>query len=158
MDSDRNGAMIQNHKAFMSNGHDEYAGQRANVEAARDAGVHLVFFSGNEVFWKTRWRTARRPPSTPYRTLVEDINNAKIRLRAEGGLWAPRYLVQSAGRWRSAQNALTGTIFMVNDGVVCAPDCSSEPEGKARFSGATPILQRWRPVRDVTLPFGRPRL
>ena len=25
-----------------------------NVEAARDAGVNLAFFSGNEVFWKTR--------------------------------------------------------------------------------------------------------
>ena len=38
-------------------GHDEYwsAGQRANVEAARDAGVDLAFFSGNEVYWKTRW-------------------------------------------------------------------------------------------------------
>ena len=44
-------------EAFLSVGHDEYwsAGQRANVEAARDAGVNLAFFSGNEVFWKTRW-------------------------------------------------------------------------------------------------------
>ena len=41
----------------MSSGHDEYwsGAQRANVEAARDAGVNLAFFSGNEVFWKTRW-------------------------------------------------------------------------------------------------------
>ena len=41
----------------MSAGHDEYwsGQQRANVEAARDAGVNLAFFSGNEVFWKTRW-------------------------------------------------------------------------------------------------------
>ena len=29
--------------------------QRANVENARASGVHLAFFSGNEVFWKTRW-------------------------------------------------------------------------------------------------------
>ena len=29
-----------------------------NVEAARDAGVHLAFFSGNEVFWKTRWENS----------------------------------------------------------------------------------------------------
>ena len=41
----------------MSSGHDEYwsGNQRANVEAARDRGVNLAFFSGNEVFWKTRW-------------------------------------------------------------------------------------------------------
>ena len=54
---DRNGALLKNHKLFMSSGHDEYwsAGQRANVEAAREAGVNLAFFSGNEIFWKTRW-------------------------------------------------------------------------------------------------------
>ena len=34
------------------------AQQRANVEAARDAGVNLAFFSGNEVFWKTRWENS----------------------------------------------------------------------------------------------------
>ena len=28
-----------------------------NVEAARNAGVHLAFFSGNEVYWKTRWES-----------------------------------------------------------------------------------------------------
>ena len=45
---------------FLSVGHDEYwsGGQRANVEAARDAGVHLAFFSGNEIFWKTRWENS----------------------------------------------------------------------------------------------------
>ncbi len=50
------GALLTNHKAFLSVGHDEYwsGPQRANVEAARDKGVNLAFFSGNEVFWKTR--------------------------------------------------------------------------------------------------------
>ncbi|MGH9678353.1 MAG: N,N-dimethylformamidase beta subunit family domain-containing protein, partial [Candidatus Acidiferrales bacterium] len=40
LDSDRNGGPILNHKAFLSVGHDEYwsGNQRANVEAARDAG------------------------------------------------------------------------------------------------------------------------
>src|SRR5262249_55937644 len=57
LDSDRRGALIKQHKAFLSIGHDEYwsAQQRASVESARDAGVHLAFLSGNEVFWKTRW-------------------------------------------------------------------------------------------------------
>ncbi len=60
VDSDRLGSLIQNHKVFLSVGHDEYwsGQQRANVEAARDAGVHLAFFSGNEVFWKTRWENS----------------------------------------------------------------------------------------------------
>ena len=50
-------SIIEQHKIFMSTGHDEYwsGQQRANVTAARDAGVNLAFFSGNEVFWKTRW-------------------------------------------------------------------------------------------------------
>ena len=57
VDADRVGAELLEHKVFLSVGHDEYwsAAQRANVEAARDAGVNLAFFSGNEVFWKTRW-------------------------------------------------------------------------------------------------------
>jgi len=56
VDSDRRGGLLLQHKVFMSVGHDEYwsAAQRANVEAARNAGVNLAFFSGNEVFWKTR--------------------------------------------------------------------------------------------------------
>ena len=31
--------------------------QRNNVEAARNAGVNCAFFTGNEVYWKTRWET-----------------------------------------------------------------------------------------------------
>src|SRR5215469_13384429 len=47
-------SLIEQHKVFMTAGHDEYwsGTQRANVTAARDAGVNMAFFSGNEVFWK----------------------------------------------------------------------------------------------------------
>ena len=56
LDTDRSGARLINHKTFLSVGHDEYwsGTQRANVEAARDAGVNLAFFSGNIALWKTR--------------------------------------------------------------------------------------------------------
>src|SRR6478609_3927968 len=82
-DMDRSGGLLLNHKAFLSVGHDEYwsGNQRANVEAARDAGVNLAFFSGNEVFWKTRWENSIDGSGTPYRTLVtykESKANAKI--------------------------------------------------------------------------------
>ena len=52
---DANGNNIR--KAYISVGHDEYwsGAQRANVEAARDAGVNLLFWSGNEVYWRTRY-------------------------------------------------------------------------------------------------------
>ena len=64
-----NGSRLLNHKIFISIGHDEYISkqQRANIEAARNAGVHLAFFSGNEVYWKTRWENN---DGTEDRTLV----------------------------------------------------------------------------------------
>jgi hypothetical protein len=56
-DSDRRGELIRNHRLFMTSGHDEYWSlkQRLHIEAARDAGVNLAFFSGNSAFWKIRW-------------------------------------------------------------------------------------------------------
>ena len=54
VDTARDGAQLLNSQIFLSVGHDEYwsADQRANVEAARDAGVNLAFLSGNTVFWE----------------------------------------------------------------------------------------------------------
>lgn len=47
---------LRRHRAFVSLGHDEYwtRQQREAVEAARDAGVNLAFFSGNECYWQSR--------------------------------------------------------------------------------------------------------
>lgn len=44
-------------RAFVSLGHDEYwsGRQRAVVEKARDSGVSLAFWSGNEAYWRVRW-------------------------------------------------------------------------------------------------------
>jgi N,N-dimethylformamidase beta subunit-like, C-terminal/Bacterial Ig domain len=113
VDTDRLGAELREHRAFLSVGHDEYwsGTQRANVEAARDAGVHLAFFSGNEVFWKTRWENG-------HRTLVsykETHANAKIDpTPVWTGTWRdPRPFNPEGGR---PENALTGTIFSVNSG------------------------------------------
>ncbi|MFC3736266.1 N,N-dimethylformamidase beta subunit family domain-containing protein [Paractinoplanes deccanensis] len=116
VDADRNGALLRNHRAFLSVGHDEYwsGQQRANVEAARDAGVHLAFLSGNEVFWKTRWESS-------YRTMVcykETHANDKIDPTAAWtGTWRdPRFSPPADGN--RPENALTGTIFKVNAGTV----------------------------------------
>lgn len=48
--------LLRRHKAFLSVGHDEYwtAPMRDHVEAARDAGVHLGFFSANSAYWQIR--------------------------------------------------------------------------------------------------------
>ena len=72
VDAARRGNLILNHKIFISTGHDEYwsGEQWNNVEAARNAGVDLAFFSGNEVYWKTRWENSVDGSNTSYRTLV----------------------------------------------------------------------------------------
>jgi methionine-rich copper-binding protein CopC len=121
VDTDRRGTLIKNHKVFMSTGHDEYwsGGARTNVEAARAAGVHLAFFSGNEVFWKTRWENAIDGSGTPYRTLVcykETKVGAKIDPNpAWTGTWRdPRFSPPADGG--KPENGLMGTIFTVNRG------------------------------------------
>jgi hypothetical protein len=61
------------HKVILSVGHDEYwtPTMKAAHEHARDHGVHLAFFSGNEIFWRVKWdedtvgarnRTEAAPP------------------------------------------------------------------------------------------------
>ena len=120
IDTDRRGGLIQNHQTFLSVGHDEYwsGAQRANVEAARDAGVNLAFFSGNEVYWKTRWESSVDGSNTPYRTLVcykETWANNTIDPSSEWtGTWRdPRFSPpKNGGR---PENGLTGTLYMSNN-------------------------------------------
>ena len=119
VDSHRRGDLIRNHKLFLSVGHDEYwsSVQRANVEAARNAGVNLAFFSGNSVYWKTRWEPSIDGTSTPYRTLVsykETWANAKIDPSPEWtGTWRdPRFSPPADGG--RPENALQGTFWVVN--------------------------------------------
>ncbi len=126
IDSDRRGALIRNHKVFLSVGHDEYwsGAQRANVEAARDAGVHLAFFSGNSIYWKTRWESSIDGSNTPNRTLVvykETRANAKIDPSPTWtGTWRdPRFSPPSDGG--RPENALQGTFWLVN----CCTDSST---------------------------------
>jgi hypothetical protein len=122
-DVDRAGALLLNHKAFVSSGHDEYwsAAQRANVTAARNAGVNLAFFSGNEMFWKTRWAASEDGSNTPYRTLItykETHYNAAVDPQDPPtwtGAWAdPRFSPPADGG--NPQNALTGQQFEINSG------------------------------------------
>src|SRR6185503_7494451 len=75
VDTDRRGGDLvgaKKPKVFVSSGHDEYwsGNQRTRIENARNAGVSLAFFSGNEMFWKTRYEPSIDGSSTAYRTLV----------------------------------------------------------------------------------------
>src|SRR5436190_11321088 len=141
VDSATRGSLIKQHRTFLSVGHDEYwsGPQRANVTAARDAGVNLGFFSGNEVFWKTRWENGIDGSSSDPRTLVsykETHNSAKI---DPSGTWT--------GSWRDPrpfnregsqfENALTGTAFMVNAGTAAIQVPAAD--GKLRFWRGTAV-------------------
>ena len=97
---------------FLSVGHDEYwsGRQRANVETARDNGLNLAFFSGNEVFWRTRWEQNYR------HLVVYKESQEKKKTDPDQAEWT--------GTWRDGrdinpvgpqpENSLTGTIFTVN--------------------------------------------
>ena len=154
VDTDRFGALIRTHKAFLSVGHDEYwsKGERDNVEAARNGGVHLAFFSGNEVFWKTRWEASIDGSGTTRRTLVsykETHANAVI---------DPQDPPTWTGTWRDArfsppadggrpENALTGTIFTVN----CCDSSSPGIKVPSEFGN----LRFWRNTSIAALPAGQ---
>ena len=159
VDSDRRGALIRNHKLFLSVGHDEYwsNGQRTNVEAARNAGVALGFFSGNEVFWKTRWENSIDGSGTTYRTLVcykETHANAMIDPQDPPtwtGTWRdPRFSPPADGG--RPENALTGTLFTVNAGATTSIQVPAA-DGKMRFWRNTSIANLAAGA-TATLPFG----
>ncbi|HET9739730.1 MAG TPA: DUF4082 domain-containing protein [Solirubrobacteraceae bacterium] len=151
VDSDRLGGELLEHRALLSVGHDEYwsGGQRANWEAARAAGVHMAFLSGNEVFWKTRWENN-------FRTLVsykETHANAKI--DPQPGVWTgtwrdPRFSPPADGG--RPENALTGQLFTVNDGATTAIRVPAA-DGKMRLWRNTTIATQAAGT-TATLPTG----
>jgi hypothetical protein len=140
-DTDRDGALLRQHRTFLSVGHDEYwsGAQRASVQAARDAGVNLAFFSGNEIFWKTRWED-------DHRTLVSYKETHAGQKIDPSGVWT--------GSWRDPrpfnpegghpENALSGEIFMVNSGSAAMQVPAAD--GKLRF---------WRNTSIATLGAGQ---
>jgi hypothetical protein len=95
---------------------------RASLEAARAAGGNLVFMSGNEVYWKTRWEPSIDGSNTPYRTLVcykETRHNAPLDPLDANPSWTwtgtwrdPRFSPPADGG--RPENRLTGTIFEVD--------------------------------------------
>ncbi|WP_240197714.1 DUF4082 domain-containing protein [Nonomuraea lactucae] len=119
VDTVSRGQELLEHRTFLSVGHDEYWSNetRGSVETARDNGVNIAFFSGNEIFWKTRWESSIDSSATPFRTLVsykETHANAKIDPSPQWtGTWRdPRFSPPSDGG--RPENRVSGTFFMVN--------------------------------------------
>ncbi len=159
VDSDRFGAdasigLAGTHrpKALFSVGHDEYwsAGQRTNVETARNAGVNLAFFSGNEMFWKTRYEPSIDGSNASYRTLVSYKetfgNGSRVDPNPANpwtGTWRDPRFPQAGGG--NPENGLTGQLWMVN----CCSDRIHVPPSMAN-------LRFWRNTAVASLPPGDP--
>lgn len=148
LDADRSGGELLNHKVFLSVGHDEYwsGPQRANVTAARDAGVNLQFLSGNEMYWRTRFEPSSVDGAAG-RTLTcykETWSNNKIDPTTQWtGTWRdPRFASQANGGGLP-ENGLTGTLYMSN--FTDLPVTVSAAEGKSRL---------WRNTSLASLPAG----
>src|SRR6266568_5432069 len=155
-DSDRRGSLILNHRQWMSNGHDEYwsGNQRSNLEAARAAGVHLAFLSGNTIYWKTRWESSIDGSGAPFRTLVCYKETFAIAVidPADPPTWTgtwrdPRFSPPADGG--RPENALAGTLsryvggpFLPSNNAITVP----QADGLLRF---------WRNTSVATLPVGQ---
>jgi hypothetical protein len=147
VDTERRGAQaLQAHRVFLSVGHDEYwsAAARDHVRAARDAGVHLMFLSGNEVYWRIRYEPSIDGAGTPYRTLVCYKDTLENRLVDPSG--------EPTGTWRDPrlstvpslpENELTGTITMANNADL--PVRVTAEEGRLRL---------WRHTRLAAMRSG----
>ncbi|MCF2447194.1 DUF4082 domain-containing protein [Dyadobacter sp. CY345] len=131
IDSDRRGNLIANHKVFMSVGHDEYwsKGMRNNVTVARDAGTHLAFFSGNEVYWKTRYENSISTGNAPFRTLVCYKEGSQGENQCNGK--CDETTTEWTGLWRS------GCEFPGSDG--CNPE--NKLSGQLSWDGFTGTME-----------------
>ena len=151
------GSLLNNHKTFLSVGHDEYwsGTQRANVEAARDRGLNLAFFSGNEVFWKTRTEPSIDgiQHREPHARLLQGDALRQLRRPSGPATWTgtwqdPRFSPPADGG--RPQNALTGSVVrrqLRHHGHPGArrstPTCGS---------GATPRWRTWLRVKSPRSP------
>src|SRR5215469_992444 len=147
VDTDRRGAeALRASRVFLSVGHDEYwsSAARDHVRAARDAGVHLMFLSGNEVYWRIRYESSIDGAATPYRTLVCYKDTLENQLADPVG--------EPTGTWRDPrlsaapslpENELTGTISMTNSA-----------ELPIRVTAEQGRLRLWRHTRLARLRSG----
>jgi hypothetical protein len=124
--------MLLLHKAFLSVGHDEYWSwqMRRNVEAARDAGVSLGFFSANTCYWQIRFEPSRVSGDIN-RTIVSYKEGQALDPFARDNIPDNDYLVTTL--WRNPpinrpEDAMIGVMyatFQVNADIVVnrtAPD------------------------------------
>ena len=114
-------SMLEQHKAFLNAGHSEYwdSGARANLTAARNAGVSVALFTGNTMWWKTRWANSQYG-NEAYRTLItykeslDSVQSDPADPPTWTGAWRDPRFTASGDDGGQPENALTGQLWLVN--------------------------------------------
>eukprot|EP01083_Nonionella_stella_P075978 206804_1 len=121
--------MLTSHKVFLSVGHDEYWGgkQRKIVtDAIQKHGLHAMFWSGNEMFWKVRFeedahdRLADQSGFGNQRMVImKETMIRSEKLDKSSHLWTgtwrdehPAFMENEQGP--HPENAVTGQLYTVN--------------------------------------------
>ncbi len=109
VDLDRDPSAPIGHRAFISMGHDEYwtREMRQSVEQARDAGLNLAFFGGNDVYWQTRLEPD--DAGNPRRVMVMYRDATLDPLTETDPTNDTLLFIDPLINW--PQNSLTGTIY-----------------------------------------------
>jgi len=145
VDTEARGNLIRQHKVFIASGHDEYwsGGQRSNVEAALASGVNQAFFTGNTLYWKTRWENNNRT-LVCYKETAQKLDPTPVWT----GLWRdPRFSPPSDGG--RPENAVTGALYAQSSDLAMRVPAD---DGKMRFWRNTSIAQQ-SPGQVASLPF-----
>jgi Domain of unknown function (DUF4082)/Bacterial Ig-like domain/Bacterial Ig domain len=114
-------SMLEQHKTFLNAGHSEYwdSGARANLTAARNAGVNVALFTGNTMWWKTRWANSQYG-NEAYRTLItykeslDSVQDDPSDPPTWTGAWRDPRFSASGDDAGQPENALTGQLWTVN--------------------------------------------
>lgn len=146
VDTATRGSLITQHHVFMSSGHDEYWSneERSSVEAAAAEGVNLAFFTGNTMYWKTRWEDSNRT-LVCYKESSQKLDPSPVWT----GLWRdPRFSPPSDGG--RPENRLTGALYAQRSTLALTVPAD---DGKMRLWRNTSIAQQ-SPGQTATLPSG----
>src|SRR5258708_2894161 len=148
-------SMLEQHKALVNVGHSEYwdAADRANITAARDAGVSLAFFTGNTMWWKTRWANSQYG-NEPYRTLItykeslDSVQSDPSDPPTWTGAWRdPRF--SPPGDGGQPENALTGQLWFVN----CCSYADQVPSAYSKLAlWRNTAVAKLQPGQTYTMP------
>ena len=145
-----NDSLLLNHQVYMDSGHDEYwtDQQYENVLAAGQAGVNLMFLSGNEDYWQTRFAPSLDATADPDRTLITYKDTHANALIDPSGTATSAFMdarfASTGGLAGTPSNSLTGELFSVDSDRF---DTITIPYGETQ-------LRIWRDTSVANTPSG----